>query len=104
MTRILVMAKSPVPGQVKTRLAAGVGDETASDLAAAALLDTLAACHAAFPGECHLALAGDVAGAARGSAIRQALRSWHVFDQVGATFATATPTSVSVARTSHPSR
>ncbi|MGI9163544.1 MAG: glycosyltransferase, partial [Mycobacterium sp.] len=37
----LVVAKAPVPGLAKTRLAAAVGDEAAADIAAAALLDTL---------------------------------------------------------------
>ena len=37
---VLVVAKAPVPGLAKTRLAAAVGDEAAADIAAAALLDT----------------------------------------------------------------
>jgi glycosyltransferase A (GT-A) superfamily protein (DUF2064 family) len=82
----LVVAKAPVPGEAKTRLGADVGDDAAAELAAAALLDTLAACADAFPGRCHLALAGDLGRAARGSELRSALRSWHVFDQVGTTF------------------
>jgi len=86
MTRALVVAKAPVAGQAKTRLGADVGHETAADLAAAALLDTLTACEGAFPGRCHLALAGDLAGAAREAEIRSALSSWHVFEQVGESF------------------
>ena len=38
---LLVVAKAPVPGLAKTRLAATVGDDVAADIAAAALLDTL---------------------------------------------------------------
>ena len=38
---VLVVAKAPVPGLAKTRLARTLGAETAADLAAAALLDTL---------------------------------------------------------------
>jgi glycosyltransferase A (GT-A) superfamily protein (DUF2064 family) len=38
---LLVVAKSPVPGLAKTRLAASIGDAAAADYAAAALLDTL---------------------------------------------------------------
>ncbi|MDO5493431.1 MAG: glycosyltransferase, partial [Nesterenkonia sp.] len=38
---LLVVAKAPIPGQAKSRVAATVGDETAAQLAAAALLDTL---------------------------------------------------------------
>ena len=41
--RALVLAKAPVPGRAKTRLGAGIGMDAAADLAAAALLDTLAA-------------------------------------------------------------
>ena len=44
---VLVVAKAPVPGLAKTRLAADVGDEAAADIAAAALLDTLDAVAAA---------------------------------------------------------
>ena len=86
MTRALVVAKAPVPGHAKTRLGAVIGHEAAADLAAAALLDTLDACADAFPGRCHLALAGDLAGAAREHDIRGALSSWHVFEQVGESF------------------
>jgi glycosyltransferase A (GT-A) superfamily protein (DUF2064 family) len=39
---ILVVAKAPVPGLAKTRIAATIGDEPAAQVAAAALLDTLA--------------------------------------------------------------
>jgi glycosyltransferase A (GT-A) superfamily protein (DUF2064 family) len=81
----LVVAKAPIPGLAKTRLGAHVGDVSAADLAAAALLDTLAACAAAFPGRCHLALAGDLAGASREDELRSELDSWHVFAQVGDT-------------------
>ncbi|RNL79000.1 TIGR04282 family arsenosugar biosynthesis glycosyltransferase [Nocardioides marmorisolisilvae] len=78
--RALVMAKSPVPGRVKTRLAADVGHELAAELAARALLDTLAACSEAFS-ECHLALDGDLADAASWPALREATAGWQVFPQ-----------------------
>ena len=83
--RGLVVAKAPVPGFAKTRLAARVGAHNAAELAAAALLDTLAAVADAF-GECHLALAGDVDDACRSDEIRAAVASWHVFAQEGTTF------------------
>ena len=38
---LLVMAKAPVPGQAKTRLAPVFGSDGAARIAAAALLDTL---------------------------------------------------------------
>lgn len=80
--RALVLAKAPVPGLVKTRLAAAVGVDVAAELAARALLDTLAACADAFD-ECHLALEGDFADAVCASALREATVSWHVFAQCG---------------------
>jgi len=56
---VLVLAKAPVVGRVKTRLAASVGDEHAARLACAALLDTLDVCEEVFgAGRCHLAMAG----------------------------------------------
>lgn len=82
MTVALVVAKSPVPGLAKTRLAATVGDESAADLAAAALLDTLAACHATgWP--VVVALTGDPSAAARGDAVRDALAGCTVLPQRG---------------------
>jgi rSAM/selenodomain-associated transferase 1 len=87
-TRVLVVAKAPVAGRVKTRLGADIGDATAAELAAAALLDTLAACREAFgPEDCLLALAGDLADAVRGDEIADALAGWHVGRQRGSTFA-----------------
>ena len=35
---LLVVAKAPVPGRAKTRIAAGLGDHAAAEIAAAALL------------------------------------------------------------------
>jgi hypothetical protein len=80
--RALVMAKAPVPGRVKTRLGATVGMEAAAVVAAAALLDTLAACREAFD-ECHLALEGDLRDAASAAELCDALRGWLVHPQRG---------------------
>ena len=86
--RALVVAKAPVAGRVKTRLGAEVGDAVAAELAAAALLDTLAACREAFgPEGCLLALAGDLADAVRGDELVRALDGWGVGPQRGSTFA-----------------
>jgi glycosyltransferase A (GT-A) superfamily protein (DUF2064 family) len=85
VTTVLVVAKAPRPGRVKTRLGAEVGPLEAARLAAAALLDTLTACTAAVgPQRCHLALDGDLDGAERGAEIRSLLSGWTVTDQRGA--------------------
>lgn len=84
---VLVMAKAPVAGQAKTRLAGVVGDEGAADLAAAALLDTLEAAATAFPpGRRVLALAGDLDRGCRREALREAAAQWLVVGQSGLTF------------------
>jgi glycosyltransferase A (GT-A) superfamily protein (DUF2064 family) len=83
--RALVVAKAPVPGRVKTRLGAVIGMEAAARVAAAALLDTLVACRAAFD-ECHLALAGDLRGAREEDALRDHLEGWTMHAQVGRSF------------------
>ena len=83
---VLVMAKAPAPGQVKTRLGATIGDTAAAELAAASLLDTLDACETAFD-ECHLALAGDLGRAVRGHELRARTAAWRVHDQRGDRFA-----------------
>jgi glycosyltransferase A (GT-A) superfamily protein (DUF2064 family) len=84
--KVLLVAKAPVPGRVKTRLGALVGDEPAADLAAAALLDTIDACRDT-QGSCHLSLSGDLAEAVRGAEIVAALRGWDVSPQRGDGFA-----------------
>jgi uncharacterized protein len=83
--RALVVAKSPVAGRVKTRLGAAIGMEAAARVAAAALVDTLAACRSAFD-ECHLALDGDLTGACEETTIRDRLAGWMVHPQRGSTF------------------
>jgi glycosyltransferase A (GT-A) superfamily protein (DUF2064 family) len=84
---VLVMAKAPVAGQAKTRLAVGVGEAAAADLAAAALLDTLAAGAAAYPADRRvLALAGDLAEGARPDELRLAADGWLVVPQRGRGF------------------
>jgi uncharacterized protein len=86
--RMLVVAKAPVPGQVKTRLGDTVGMRAAAELAAAALLDTIEACAAAAdPSLRHLALAGDLEHAAAGDDIATALAGWRVTPQRGDGFA-----------------
>ncbi|MGA8257767.1 MAG: DUF2064 domain-containing protein [Nocardioides sp.] len=82
------MAKAPIPGLAKTRLAAGVGDEQAAEIAACALLDTMTAAEQAVgAGSCVIALTGSLADAARGPEIEAALTHWQVFEQRGGSFA-----------------
>ena len=80
------MAKAPVPGLAKTRLAAVVGDEAAADLAAAGLLDTISACREATA-DCTIALTGVLGDALRAEEIRAALAGWTILWQRGEAFA-----------------
>lgn len=84
--KVLLVAKAPVAGRVKTRLGARIGPEAAARLAAAALLDTLEACHASGAAR-HLSLSGDLGEAVDGEAIAAALDGWTVSAQRGETFA-----------------
>ena len=84
---VLVVAKAPVPGQAKTRLAASIGDRAAADIAAAALLDTLDAVAAANVVARVVALTGDLNGASAGDEIRSSLADFTVVPQRGADFA-----------------
>ncbi|HEX5087605.1 MAG TPA: TIGR04282 family arsenosugar biosynthesis glycosyltransferase [Nocardioides sp.] len=79
---LLVMAKAPEPGLVKTRLGAVVGMEQAAVLAAASLHDTLATgVGTGWPR--HVALDGDLARAEGGPSLRRALSGWTVHPQQG---------------------
>ena len=84
---VLVVAKAPVPGLAKTRLAASIGDAAAADIAAAALLDTLDAVAAAPVADRVVAVTGDLARAARAGEIRRRLASFTVVQQRGDDFA-----------------
>jgi uncharacterized protein len=84
---VLVVAKAPVPGHAKTRLAAAVGNQAAADIAAAALLDTLDAV-AAAPVEARVvALTGELDEASNRDEIRSTLADFTVVEQRGAGFA-----------------
>ena len=84
---VLVVAKAPVPGQAKTRLAVGVGAQAAADIAAAALLDTLDAVAAAQVQARVVALTGDLDDASAGAEIRTRVADFTVVAQRGADFA-----------------
>ncbi len=79
---LLVVAKAPVPGLAKTRVARTVGDDVAAELAAAALLDTLATASAVgWP--VVVAMTGDLSQAARSDEIAAALEPLRVVPQRG---------------------
>jgi glycosyltransferase A (GT-A) superfamily protein (DUF2064 family) len=83
----LVVAKAPVPGLAKTRLAAAVGDRTAADIAAAALLDTLDAVAATPVAAQVVALTGELDDASAAVEIRRRLEAFTVVGQRGHDFA-----------------
>ncbi|MEU1688879.1 DUF2064 domain-containing protein [Micromonospora sp. NPDC005707] len=83
MTVLLVVAKAPVPGAVKTRLCPPAEPAQAARIAAAALRDTLDAV-AATPGVVPvLALAGRFADAEDGPDLAAAVAGWPVLPQRG---------------------
>ena len=84
---VLVVAKAPVPGLAKTRLAAGVGDGTAADIAAAALLDTLDAVADSPVAARVVALTGNLDDASCAGEIRSRLNDFIVIAQRGEGFA-----------------
>lgn len=84
---VLVVAKAPVPGQAKTRLARAVGDRVAAEIAAAALLDTLDAVAAAPVAARVVALTGELDGTVYAAEIRHRLESFTVIGQRGRDFA-----------------
>ena len=83
---LLVVAKAPVPGQSKTRLAATVGDQVAAEIAAAALLDTLDAVADTPVAARVVALTGELDAAAGAAEIRRRLASFTVIGQRGNDF------------------
>ena len=84
---LLVVAKAPIPGLAKTRLAATLGDVTAADIAAAALLDTLDAVSATPVARRVVAMTGDLALACRSAEIAERLGDFVVVEQRGDDFA-----------------
>ncbi|WP_086663227.1 TIGR04282 family arsenosugar biosynthesis glycosyltransferase [Lentzea kentuckyensis] len=80
---LLIMAKSPVPGQVKTRLCPPLTAEEAADVAAASLLDTLEAA-LSTPGAVPVVALAGVVGR---EDVRDALAECVVIPQRGRTFA-----------------
>lgn len=84
---LLVVAKAPVAGLAKTRLAADVGVAAAADIAAAALLDTLDAVGETPVAARVVALTGDLDAASARDEISARLAGFTVIPQRGADFA-----------------
>jgi uncharacterized protein len=83
---LVVIAKAPVAGQAKTRLAAAIGDQAAADIAAATLLDTLDAVEATPVQARVVAFTGDLEQASGRRQIRSRLQDLHVVEQRGDDF------------------
>lgn len=84
---VLIMAKAPVAGRVKTRLCPPLSPAHAADLAAAALLDTLAAAAVTGGTRTVVALDGDLIQARRPAQLRGAMAAVTVIGQRGDGFA-----------------
>jgi glycosyltransferase A (GT-A) superfamily protein (DUF2064 family) len=84
---LLVVAKAPVPGEVKTRLCPPATAEQAAEIAAASLLDTLDTVLAVPNALPVVALTGDVSQAARSTELELLLRRTTVLPQRGEDFA-----------------
>lgn len=80
---LLVLAKAPQAGLVKTRLCPPATPQQAARIAAAALLDTLNAVSAVPSAQPVVALSGDLALAERGDELTEALRGLPVIPQRG---------------------
>jgi uncharacterized protein len=83
---LVIIAKAPVAGFAKTRLATAVGDEAAADIAAATLLDTLDAVDATPVQDTVVALTGDLSRASSSRQIRSRLGDVQVVEQRGDDF------------------
>jgi hypothetical protein len=80
---LLVLAKAPQPGKVKTRLCPPADSVGAARVAAAALLDTLDIVSTVNDAKVVVALAGDLRGAEAAHQISTALRCGQVIEQRG---------------------
>jgi rSAM/selenodomain-associated transferase 1 len=83
---LVVIAKAPVAGFAKTRLATAVGEQAAADIAAATLLDTLDAVDATPVQARVVALTGDLGQASSSRQIRSRLGDVLMIDQRGEDF------------------
>ncbi|MET9491285.1 DUF2064 domain-containing protein [Nocardia sp. NPDC006630] len=83
---LLIVAKAPIAGFAKTRLTPPLPPRDAARLAAAALLDTLAAVRSCGSEERMVAWTGNLAMAEESGTIAAALRGFTVIQQRGNTF------------------
>lgn len=83
---ILIVAKAPVPGLCKTRIAESTDATAAARFAAAALLDTLDTARATW-WPIVVAMTGNLDEAIENTRIRRALHGTRVIEQRGETFA-----------------
>jgi uncharacterized protein len=81
---LIVLAKAPEAGRVKTRLCPPASAEQAADVAAASLLDTLDAVRRVPGGRPVVALTGELGRAARRTEVRRAVQSCVTVAQRGA--------------------
>ncbi|APE38308.1 glycosyltransferase involved in cell wall biogenesis [Nocardia mangyaensis] len=85
-TTVLVVAKAPIAGFAKTRLTPPLRPTDAAKLAAAALLDTLAAVRASGARRAVVAWTGELADAQYSAEIERELVDFEVVPQRGRTF------------------
>ncbi|MGH3913424.1 MAG: TIGR04282 family arsenosugar biosynthesis glycosyltransferase, partial [Pseudonocardiaceae bacterium] len=85
-TVLLVVAKAPVPGQVKTRLSPPASPEQAAGIAAVSLLTTLRAVRTVSRARPAVAWAGRLDDARRAGELRAELAAMTVFAQRGGSF------------------
>lgn len=96
---LLVLAKAPVPGQVKTRLCPPASPTQAARIAAAALRDTLDAVLAVPAVAPVVALTGNLTCAVDAAALREQLRAATVLPQRGGTLGQRIAASIADAAT-----
>lgn len=80
---VLIVAKAPVPGKVKTRLTPAVTSLRAASIAAAAFLDTVETALATPRTQVAVALDGDLRDGVRGEELSALLAACEVFPQRG---------------------
>ncbi|MGH3450765.1 MAG: TIGR04282 family arsenosugar biosynthesis glycosyltransferase [Haloechinothrix sp.] len=99
---VLVVAKAPIPGFVKTRLCPPLRPEQAAAIAAACLLDTLTALRRTAGALPVVAMLGDLTEAVNSTDIAEAVRDITLIRQRGEHFAARLANAHADAATRHP--